>query len=250
MKIGAIILAAGSGTRLNGGKPSEKPKVLYEILGRPMVSFTLDLLQKLRIEDIVMVIGYKAEMVEQLYKGQVKFALQAERLGTAHAAKIGEEKILPEVTHLLIIQGDDSAFYKTETIERFIEQAKDYKIGFTTVKLEEPGAFGRVVRNDTGEVVAVVEKEEVTPQQRLIKEVNAATYLVERNWFNENYEKLEPSKVGKGEIIMPDLVKAAFKQKVAVLGFEVTRAEWVGVNTTAELEKANELMKERLNDNK
>ena len=247
IKTAAIVLAAGSGTRLNYGQPSEKPKVLYAVLGRPMVAYTIDLLNNLQIEEVVMVVGYKAELVEKLFAGAVKFALQAERLGTAHAAKIGEEKVGPEFTHLLIIQGDDSAFYKKETIEKFIAQGSSYKISFTTVKLEDPGAFGRVVRNEFGEVEAIVEKEATTGAQKKINEVNAATYLVERSWFNENYSKLQPSKVGKGELIMPDLIAAAFQQNEKVLGFEVPVSEWVGVNTPEELERANKLMQEKLN---
>jgi bifunctional UDP-N-acetylglucosamine pyrophosphorylase/glucosamine-1-phosphate N-acetyltransferase len=246
MKIAAVILAAGSGTRLNAGQPSEKPKVLYEILGKPMLAYTMELLNSLNIPEKVMVVGYRAELVEGLFKGSAKFALQEERLGTAHAAKIGEKQVGKDFTHLLIIQGDDSAFYKKETIERFISCSRDYKISFTTVKLEDPGAFGRVIRNENGEVSAIVEKEATTEEQKHINEINAATYLVERRWFNENYKKLKPSKVGKGEIIMPDLIKAAFEENVKVLGFEVPSEEWVGVNTPDELESANILMKEKL----
>ena len=246
MKIAAIILAAGSGTRLNAGQPSEKPKVLYEILGKPMVEYTLDLLDSLNIEEKVMVVGHKAELIEQLFAGKVKFALQEERLGTAHAAKVGENKINPEFTHLLIIHGDDSAFYKKETVDKFIQEATNYKIGFTTVKLPKPGGFGRVIRDKKGEVVAIVEKEATTAKQKRINEINAATYFVERAWFNNNYSKLKPSKVGKGELIMPDLIEAAFEQNQKVLGFEVPGNEWVGVNTPEELQRANKLMKERL----
>ncbi len=249
MKVGAIILAAGSGTRLNLGEPSEKPKVLYEICDRPMVSYTLDLLKALDFNEIVMVIGYKADLVREAFSRQVKFAVQEERKGTAHAAKVGEEQIVNDITHLLIIQGDDSAFYSKETIESFIRKASDFKIGFTTVKLNNPGAFGRVIRNKDGNVVAIVEKETATDEEKQINEVNAATYFVEREWFNKNYAKLKPSKVGKGELILPDLVTVAFNSGEKVLGFEVGVEEWVGVNTPEELELANKLMKERLNGN-
>lgn len=245
-QVAAIILAAGSGTRLNYGQPSEKPKVLYQILGKPMVSYTVDLLRSLGITEIVMVVGYKAELVKELFEGQVKLAVQEPRLGTAHAAKIGEGKIGPEFSHLLIIQGDDSAFYKPETIRSFIAACQGYKIGFTTVSLPDPGAFGRVIRNAQGEVTAIVEKEATTEEQKKINEVNAATYFLERAWFAENYPKLKPSKVGKGELIMTDFVEVAFEQGERVLGFEVPEEQWVGVNTREELERANKLMQERL----
>jgi len=246
MNLGAIILAAGSGTRLNDGQPSEKPKVLYEILGRPMIAYTLDLLKGLKIDDCVMVVGYKANQVKKIFGDQVKMAVQKERMGTAHAASVGEKSLKSQINRLLIIQGDDSAFYHQETIKKFIEESRGFKIAFTTVKLKEPKGFGRVIRNKAGEVVGIVEKEAATAEQMKIKEVNAATYLIDRQWFVNHYPKLKPSKVGKGEIIMPDLIEIAFKEGERVLGFEVSADEWVGINTAEELKKANRLMKERL----
>lgn len=241
MKLGAIILAAGAGTRLNSGQPSEKPKVLYEIAGKPMVEYTLELLDQLGILEKVMVVGYQEEIVRSYFGERVKYASQPERRGTAHATMLGEEKLTSEVTHLLIIQGDDSAFYKKETIQNFIEEAKNYQIGFTTVKLTDPGQYGRVIRSAEGNVSAIVEKESLTEEQKEINEVNAATYFVERGWFNQVYPTLKPSAVGKGELIMPDFVSVAFDHNLKVLGFEVPREEWVGVNTPEELAVADKL---------
>lgn len=246
--IGAIILGAGSGTRLNNGQPSEKPKVLYEICSRPMAAYTLDLLDGLGIKERVFVIGHKAEMVEKEFAGQTKFVIQENRNGTAHAAKLGEEKLDSSVSELLIIQGDDSAFYHKETIENFLKEAQAFKLAFTTVRLDDPGQYGRIIRDQMGSVQAIVEKESLSQEQKLINEVNAATYYVKREWFKKAYSKLQPSAVGKGEIIMTDLIAAAANEKINVLGYSVPSEEWVGVNTTAELEKANVLMKKRLNE--
>lgn len=238
-KVGAIILAAGAGTRLNSGRSSEKPKVLYEIGGKPMIDYTLELLDQLGLSERVMVVGYQEEMVRQHCGTKVKYASQPQRQGTAHAAKVGEEVLSPEITHLLIIQGDDSAFYKAPTIQRFLELGKDYQIAFTTAKVTDPSQYGRVIRNGDGEVEAIVEKESLTGNQKDIDEVNAATYLTQRFWFNQVYPSLQPSAVGKGEIIMPDLIGIAFKQGLPVLGFKVPTEEWVGVNTPEELAKAD-----------
>lgn len=247
-KIGAIILGAGSGTRLNNGQPSEKPKILYEIAGQPMVSFTLELLNQLGISEKVLVVGHKAELVQEAFAGKANFVLQEERKGTAHAAKLGEGELSVDITHLLIIQGDDSAFYRSQTLEEFISQAVNFKISFTTVRVGDPTQYGRVIRNEIGEVEAIVEKESVTEEQTHINEVNAATYFVERDWFNTTYKELKPSAVGKGELIMPDMISIAFKENLSVLGFEVPQDEWVGINTPEELEKANRLMAERQKD--
>lgn len=249
MKVGAIILAAGSGTRLNNGNPSEKPKILYEIAGRPMVSYTLDLLDQLGVTDKVMVVGYKADLVMEKFTDSAKFAVQEERKGTAHAAKTGEAVLPDDITHLLIIQGDDSAFYQKSTLEKFIQAASSYKLSFTTVRLDNPAQYGRIIRNSSGKVEAIVEKEVVTDEQRKINEVNAATYFVDRDWFNNSYKDLKPSVVGRGEIIMTDLISLAFKSNLEVLGFEVSQEEWVGINTPEELERANQIMETRLRGN-
>ncbi len=244
MKVGAIILAAGSGTRLNSGNPSDKPKVLYELNKKPMVEYTLDLLDSLNISEQIMVVGYKEEMVREYFGDRVKYASQPERKGTAQAAKLGEEQLDKSITHLMVIQGDDSAFYKTQTIQNFIAICENYKIGFTTVKLSEPAQYGRVIRSSAGNVCAIVEKESLTEEQKNIIEVNAATYFVKRDWFRQVYPSLKPSAVGKGELIMPDLIEIAVEAGEKVVGYEVPVEEWVGVNTPEELARADKLKKE------
>lgn len=249
VNIGAVILAAGAGTRLNNGYSSEKPKVLYEIGGKPMIDYTLKLLEQLNIEERIMVVGYQEEKVRQHCGNEVKYVSQHELKGTAYAAKLGEGLLSPKITHILIVQGDDSAFYNFETIQRFLEVGKNYQISFTTAQVADPSQYGRVVRNDKNEVVAIVEKESLANNQKKIFEVNAATYLVLRSWFNQVYPLLQPSAVGKGEIIMPDLIEIAFKQGFPVLGFKVESDEWVGVNTPEELAKADKI-KKGLNETK
>lgn len=244
MRVGAVVLAAGSGTRLNDGQPSDKPKVLYQLNGKPMVEYTVELLKQIGIEEIVMVVGYKEEMVQDYFGNQVKYASQPERLGTAHAARIGIDRLNSSIAQVLIIQGDDSAFYKPETIRKFIESCGSKKLGFTSVKLADPGQYGRIIRDEKNDVIAIIEKESLNEDQKKINEVNAATYFVDRNWFDQAYLKLTPSAVGKGELILPDLVEIAVSENEKVIGFLVDQSEWVGINTPEELEKADSLKKE------
>jgi bifunctional N-acetylglucosamine-1-phosphate-uridyltransferase/glucosamine-1-phosphate-acetyltransferase GlmU-like protein len=105
----AIVLAAGKGTRLAKGKPSPTPKVLYRIAGRPIISYTLELLKKIGLEEVVVVVGHKANDVKEIVGSGYKFVVQDKRLGTGHAARVGLESISPIVKEVVIINGDDSA---------------------------------------------------------------------------------------------------------------------------------------------
>src|SRR4030042_5495284 len=116
----AIVLAAGEGTRLAGGAPSPKPKVLYEIAGRPLIGYTLEILKKVGVGEIIIVVGYQADAVSKEVGSSYKFAAQGQQLGTGHALKTGFAKVSPGLNNVLVVNGDDSAFYKPETIQKVL----------------------------------------------------------------------------------------------------------------------------------
>ena len=244
----AIVLAAGKGTRLNNGDPSTKPKVMYEIAGRPMISYTRDLLLKLNIPQIVFVVGYQYQVVENYLGQSFDYAFQEEQLGTGHALKLGLEKIKSANGYLLVLQGDDSSFYKPETILDFIEKVATVRapVGLITSIQDDPGSLGRVIRDDDGYVEAIIEKAELTPEQENLKEINCGTYLFNLQWLSDNINRLikhEP----KGEYFLPDLIKIAIDEKEKVLAYTLENPqEWMGVNTPEQLEIADALKKASL----
>ena len=245
-----IVLSAGKGTRLNNGEPSTKPKVMYEIADRPMISYTRDLIKNLDIPEVVFVVGYQHQIVEKFLGPDFLYALQEPQLGTGQALKIGLEKITSESGYLLVLQGDDSAFYSQETINNFVQQVKDDSavLGLITCDLEDPGSFGRVIRDDSGYVSSIVEKDELKNDQRDIREINCGTYCFDIEWLKKNINNLKKHEP-KGEYFLPDLIYLAIEQKAKVVAYKLSdHSEWVGVNTPEQLEFADSKMRSRIKD--
>src|SRR3990172_1957369 len=169
--IAAIILAAGKGTRLAGGAPSPRAKVLYEIGGKPLILHTLKLLKKVGIEEIILVVGHKAEEVKTVASKAYKFAFQDKRLGTGHAAKLGLAQVSSKAETVMVLNGDDSAFYKEETLKKVVEKhfSEANTITFITLEPIDPTGLGRIIR-ENGQVVEIVEEKDATRQQKKIKE--------------------------------------------------------------------------------
>jgi bifunctional N-acetylglucosamine-1-phosphate-uridyltransferase/glucosamine-1-phosphate-acetyltransferase GlmU-like protein len=244
----AIVLAAGKGTRLAEGHPSPIPKVLYEIAGRPIVSYTLELLKKVGFEEIVIVVGYKAGDVKRVVGSGFKFAIQDKRLGTGHAAKIGLANVSPGKKEILIINGDDSAFYKVSTLQKILNKhvGRGDTITFVILRLENPTGLGRAIRRN-GEVVDIIEEKDATSAQKKIKEINDGVYVFNRGWLEQNLPNIKKSKMG--EYYLVDLIRAAVAQGKKVGTFVLEDSgEWRGVNTPEELKIADKLMRERISD--
>jgi len=246
-----IILAAGKGTRLNNGQPSSIPKVMHKICGKPMLEYTLKTLKNLNIADIVIVVGYKAELIRDYFNSKYKYALQKEQKGTGHAVICAQQFIDSTNKHVLVIQGDDSAFYSPKTLADLITiHDKDKaKVSLLTLKHPKPAELGRIIRNKEGHVIAIKEKEATTEEEKKIREINTGTYCFDAKWLWENIKKLKPSATGKGELILPDLIKMAVDQGEVVSAHMITEPkEWIGVNTSEQLEYAEKAMVERLKE--
>lgn len=247
--ISAIVLAAGKGTRLNHGQPSEMPKVMYKICGKPMVEYTLKTLENININNIVLVVGYKADVIRNYFGSRYKYALQKEQKGTGHAVMCAKKAVDPTNKYILVIQGDDSAFYSPDTIINLISaHIKDKaKVSLLTLKHPNPRELGRIIRDNKNQIIAIKEKEVLTPAEKKIKEINTGTYCFEAKWLWDNIKKLKPSATGKGELILPDMIKIAVDQKDKVSAHTITdHGEWVGINTTEQLELANDVMEKKL----
>lgn len=240
----AIVLAAGKGTRMK----SPEPKVLREICGRPMISYTLENLRKAGISDITVVVRFRKNLVIREVGQAVKYAIQKkEKGGTADAAKAGFSKISAKSKILVVINGDDSAFYKSVTIKNIlrIHTERKRKLTFVSLMKEDPTGLGRVVRGENGLITKVVEEKDATESERKIKEVNDGLYVFDRSWFEGNINKI---KIGpQGEYYLVDIIKLAIDQGDPMATYTLpTDDEWQGVNTPEQLEEANRKMAKRL----
>ncbi|EKD56612.1 MAG: Bifunctional protein glmU [uncultured bacterium] len=268
-----VILAAGKGTRMNKGKESPIPKALYKIGNKPMIWYILDTLkniktqehknkktEKLNITRPIIVVGYKSKEVIKKLGTNYTYAIQEERLGTGHAAKIGLESISASqliskgsesapisVGDVFIMQSDDSAFYTKEMLTGAINrhQKEDVVLSFLTTNISGLSDYGRVIRDEQGEVTGVVEKENMTDEQKKLNEINCGAYLMDLAWAKENVPQIKQHHIGGTEYPLPDVIKMAVEQKQKVLGIQINPDEWVGINSLDQLEYANRLMQKR-----
>ncbi len=236
---GIIILAAGRGTRLNC---SDKPKVLFAIGGQPIISYILETLEKggWPQKQICLVVNFAAEKIRAECGPGYIYAYQEKCLGTAHAARTGEEALPADIDTILILNGDDSAFYTFASLNNFVNGHKknNNDISLLTCEPADPQGLGRVIRDENNNVAAIVEKENMKPEHRDIREISTGTFCFKREWFREHYKNLKPI-FGLGELGLPGLVDEALKHKARFQAIKLKDPdEWFGINTPEQLAEA------------
>ncbi len=172
MSLDIIILAAGQGTRMR----SALPKVLHPVAGKAMLVHVIDTARKLAPERIHVVIGHGADAVrEQLAADDLNFVLQAEQLGTGHA--VAQALPFLSAERALVLYGD-VPLIDALTLERLLAQAAADQLALLTVELDDPTGYGRIVRNQQGDVQAIVEQKDASPEQRAIREGNTGILML------------------------------------------------------------------------
>jgi bifunctional UDP-N-acetylglucosamine pyrophosphorylase / glucosamine-1-phosphate N-acetyltransferase len=239
-KIGVVILAAGKGTRLGC---VDRPKVMMEIGGKPILSYIIKTLQKAGFakNQIAVVVGFQEQKVREYLGDDVVYVHQEQQLGTAHAAWTGMQSLPKDLELILIMNGDDSAFYTVEILEDFMQKYSDNDaiLSVLTAEVDDNTQLGRVIRDSDGNFIKALEKEELNAEQKKIKEINTGTYLMNRKWFEEIFPRMEKIN-GLGEYGMPTIVKMAVQDKKKVTAIPIPdNNQWFGINNKEELEKAN-----------
>ncbi len=247
----AVILAAGLGTRFK----SEKPKVLHEILGKPMIWYVMSTIRRGGIENIAVVVGYKAEEVKKAVGDGVSYFYQENpKGGTADAVLASVDFWRNHEGYVLIINGD-SPLVTSETIknmQRFLMLVEEYekiKLGgiILTSILPDPTGYGRIVKEEgTDRILRIVEEKDASPQERNIKEVNGGVYMFYVPYLLEALFKIEPSKE-TGELYLTDVVDYMVKRGYEVRSFMASDpTEVMGVNTRWELSFAENVLRLKL----
>ena len=235
---GVVVLAAGKGTRLGC---TDIPKVMLEIGGQPLVSYTVETLEKMNFFPgrICLVVGFKKEKVMEYFGDRVNYVVQEELLGTAHAAYLGMQALPKEVNQVLVMGGDDSAFYSPEALQNLFHEheIKGAILTLLTAEIENPGQLGRIVRHADGSA-EIIEKEYLTEEQKLIKEISTGTFVFNRQWFEKMFPTM-PKLRKLGEFGLPTALAMARKENVPYQLVKLSNSrEWFGVNTPEEKEEA------------
>lgn len=172
----AIVLAAGQGTRMK----SDLPKVLVPVCGRPMIDYVLDMLAEAQIKRVVVVVGYRADLVREHLAGRpgLTFVEQRERLGTGHAVMVCRDELSGQAGPVVIVTGD-SPLVRAESIRALLAERDKLNAAciLGTAHKENPFGLGRIVRDADGKFAAIVEEKDATPAERQITEVNMSCYV-------------------------------------------------------------------------
>lgn len=237
--LAAVVLAAGKGKRMKSQKIN---KVALSLAGKPMILYTIDLLKDLKVDPILVVVGFAKESIMKLLRGKVIFCEQKKRLGTAHALSCALKMIPQTIQNVLVLQGDDSALYNPEILEKLL--LTHYKTGasftFLTIEIENPTGLGRVLRNKKGDVLAVVEEKDATGRQRKIREINPACYVFKLSFLEKYLPKVKKSPV-TGEYYLTSLIDISTAANEKITTLAAGPFVWRGVNTKDELEEAEKL---------
>lgn len=235
----AIILAAGKGTRMQS---TDTNKVAMSVHGKPMLSRTISILRDSGIESIVVVVGFAKESVLPLLDDQIIIAEQTEQLGTGHAVISSLHKVPENTESVLILYGDDSFLYTPEIFQNLYNThvEKQAKITFITMESASPTGFGRILRDELGEVVGIVEEKNATDDQKKITEINLGCYVLDKKYLEENIKGIHKNHV-TGEYYITDIIDIIAQHSGKIAAYKLHDAKWHGVNTVQDLSEAEHL---------
>ena len=240
--IDAVVLAAGKGTRMK----SDRPKVLHELAGRPLLDHVLRTARAAGIDRTVVVVGHQAERVREACDADdLQFVLQEPQLGTGHAVQVAAPA-LRGGGYTVILAGD-VPLLRAETLERLVAQtiARQAAATVLTCVVEDAGSYGRIVKDPEGGVRKIVEARDATPEELAIGEYNSGVYCFRTDRLRAALEALTTDN-DQGEYYLTDTIGWLVERDEPV-GSLITADtdEVVGINTVAELEAAERLYRAR-----
>ncbi len=241
----AVILAAGEGTRMK----SSKPKVMAEVLFKPMIDWVIDAAKNGGVDDICVVTGYRADLLEAHLDGKYETVLQSERLGTGHAVMQAKDFLLRHKDGNVLILNGDAPLMDSNTIHNALDHhiELDNSATVITANVDSPFGYGRIVRNEKMLLKAIVEEKEATDEERTITEVNSGAY-----WFRcadllKALDKIvEQHEEGK-EYYLTDAIEIIINSHRHASAFKAKSSDVVlGANNRAQLYELNEIARKNV----
>lgn len=237
--LAVVIMAAGMGKRMKWAGP----KALAPLCGRPLLAYVLDTARKLSPERIVVVVGHKREMVMDAFaEPDVVFAIQEPQMGTAHAVSCALSALADFAGDVAVLSAD-VPLIKTSTLRSMIRKKKETgsAIAVLTLVLNQPGSYGRIVR-DGERIIANVEARDATPEQLKIREINSGVYVFDSAFLFRALGKVKNDN-SQGEYYLTDLIAMAVNEGHAVAGVTADdELEALGANTVEDLERLRAAM--------
>lgn len=232
-EIAAIILAAGKGVRMQ----SDLPKVFHNLAGKPMLRHVIETVQSLGITKIYVVVGHKKDLISDYFKGwPVTFVSQDEQLGTGHAVRMVEPYLKGFSGNVLVLAGDVPLLSQI-TLKNLLEfhLANNAAATDLTATLPDAGNYGRIVRDEKGQIVKIVEKKDASVEELKIKEINTGTFCYKAQDLFSSLAKVRSENVQK-EYYLTDTIEILKQSGKPVFAFLTPNyQETLGVNTKEEL---------------
>ena len=231
----AVILAAGKGTRMK----SDLPKVLFPVCGKPIVERVLEALEAAGVEEFVVVVGYRGDLVRETIKPRpgLRFAEQKELLGTGHAVMSCREELEGFDGPVFVIAGD-SPMLQGDTVARLFdeyEKSGGASCVMGTVIKENPFGMGRILRDEKGDFIGIVEEKDATDEQRKITEINMSYYIFNTPDLLASLGSLRADNAQK-EYYITDVPRVLLENGKRILALPVLKdVERLGVNTLDDL---------------
>lgn len=245
-KLAVAILAAGLGKRM---KSPDKPKVMFEINSRPMIDYVVELAFRVNAELVVPIVGHHREQVinylNSKFPGkEIKYAVQEEQLGTGHAV-IQTESLLKDFDGEVLILSGDVPLLKYETVEKQIDEhfSNNNDATLLTTVFQNSYGYGRIVRDAEGNFNRIVEEKDASEEEKKIKEINPAIYIVNSKVLFDALSKISPENSQK-EYYLTDIFHFIPKEKT---GTVVTNDELevTGVNSIEQLKEMEDALNSR-----
>jgi len=240
----AIILAAGEGKRMN----SNLPKVMHKVCGKEMINHVIDVMRSADIEMVDVVIGKGAEEVKRGTESRkINYSLQEEQLGTGHAVMCANEFLRGKSGTVAIFVGDGPLITENTVRELLDYHEKgDFKATILTSTIDEPAKYGRIIRNENGEVKKIVEFKDCSEDELLVKEINSGMYCFNIEELLSSLDKLNNNNAQK-EYYLTDAIGILKNGGFKVGAFDVPADEITAVNSKVELADAQAIMRKRIN---
>lgn len=244
MVCSAVILAAGKGVRMR----SHIPKVVHQVAGVPMIKHVANAVSQAGIDKITLVVGQQSELIRDIFAGQeINYAIQAQQLGTGHALLQASSQV--EHDDMVVVVAGDTPLLQANTLRQLIAHHRDTQAVATVLStiIDEPFGYGRIVRDESGQLARIVEEKDASPAEKDIFEINSGMYCLQVKEAFGALQKLGSGNA-QGEYYLTDILEIIKNDGHRVEAFLTeARDDIYGINNREQLAQAEKIMRQRKN---